>query len=262
MDEAGSPFVDGEGQPILVDCAVLFVDVLGVSAMSRAAGAPAQLARLNEAVRGAYRNYLAEGSPWPAAYFSDTFVLASPVGIGEGGDRAAVGELVDQAAWLQLDLLNRGFFVRGAITLGPFHIREGFVFGPALVEAHELEQRTALHPRIVLGGEAESSQRSESEARECDLVSRPLLCDNDGRVFVDYMRVLLEDPKDPIPMLESYREAVMRLLRERRQDREVWEKYRWVGEYHNQRLSEQPAAIAALTVPDDLIARRFSTLHR
>jgi hypothetical protein len=251
-------FVDEHGLPRFVQCALLFVDVLGVSEMSRGDDADGQLRRLDDAVRGAYRDFLAEDSPWPAAYFSDTFVLASPVGEGADAAGAAVAEIVDQAAWLQLDLLERGFFVRGAITLGPFHLREGFVFGPALVEAHDLEQRTALHPRIVLGTDAEKSQRVAMEASEGEATSRPLLRDSDGRVFVDYMRVLLDDPKDPIPILEAFREAVMHPLREHRASRVVWEKYRWVAEYHNQRLASQPSGIAALTVPEDLMTRRFS----
>jgi hypothetical protein len=249
-------FVDSEGRPALVNCAVLFIDVLGVSEMSRDHEANTQLRRLSEAVRSAYRDFLANDSPWPAAYFSDTFVLAAPVGSEAGADGAAVAEIVYHAAWLQLNLLDRGFFVRGAITLGPFHIGGGFIFGPALVEAHELEKSTALHPRIVLGADAETAQRNAAEDSDKE-VSPPLLCDNDGRLFVDYMRVLLEDPKSPISALERYREIVMRQLREHRAKREIWEKYRWVGEYHNQKLESQPDNIAALRVPADLITRRF-----
>jgi hypothetical protein len=43
-------------------------------------------------------------------------------------------------------------------------------------------------------------------------------------------------------------------------ERTVWEKYRWVGEYHNQSLATQPSGIAELGVPAELITRRFLPL--
>jgi hypothetical protein len=55
-----------------------------------------------------------------------------------------------------MDLLTKDFFVRedffvrGGLTVDLFHIREGLIFGPALVEAYELESRHAVHPRVVL----------------------------------------------------------------------------------------------------------------
>lgn len=230
--------------------------------MSRNSDADAQLRHLVDAVRGAYRNFLAKDSPWPAAFFSDTFVAASPVGHEPRADEVAVAELVEQAAWLQLDLLDRGFFVRGAVTLGPFYIQGGLVFGPALIEAYELERDAAVHPRIVLGPRAEEAQRQAASAPEsaAGLQSQPLLCDDDGRVFVDYLRVLLEDPQDPTPALKGYRDAVATRLQEHRRERHIWEKYRWVAEYHNQILAAQPPKIASLAVPIELITRRFLPL--
>jgi hypothetical protein len=238
---------------------VLFLDLLGVSEMSRDDNAERHLRKLGDAV-GAYRNFLAADSPYPAAFFSDSFVLASPALDGEASEAAAVAEVVGQAAWLQLDLLERGFFARGAITLGPIHLRQGLVFGPALVEAHDLERDAAVYPRIILAREAEKSQRSAVAASEGSLGSLPLLYDNDSRAFVDYMRVLLEDPNSPVPVLEKYRQALSERLQEYREDRVVWEKYRWVGEYHNQRLAAEPGRIAALGVTADLITRRFAAL--
>ncbi len=39
-----------------------------------------------------------------------------------------------------------------------------------------------------------------------------------------------------------------------------YQQYRWVGEYHNQKLAEQPPVIADLAVPRDLMTRRFSPI--
>jgi len=40
-----------------------------------------------------------------------------------------------------------------------FHIREGLLFGPALVAAYELEQEAAVNPRIVLSDDFAKAQR-------------------------------------------------------------------------------------------------------
>jgi hypothetical protein len=218
-------FLDARRKPRLTRCAVLFLDLLGVRAMNR--GAPEAVQRrledLDRAVTGTFRDILGPDAPHPAAFFSDTLVLASPLDAG-GDEEAAVTELVLDAARLQLDLLTAGFFARGGLSLGLFHVREGLIFGPALVEAYELESRHAVHPRVVLSKEAEA------------VIARPssqLLCDGDGWTFINYLDPLLEEPDDPVPVLQAHRDQVMGGLKLHRGDKRVWEKYRWVAEYHN-----------------------------
>jgi hypothetical protein len=47
-------------------------------------------------------------------------------------------------------LLGIGIYVRGAIVRGALHHTDALLFGPALVDAHEIEQRVAKYPRIVV----------------------------------------------------------------------------------------------------------------
>ena len=80
--------------------------------------------------------------------------------------------------------LRIGFLVRGAATIGKLYHARGVVFGEALVEAYELESRTAIYPRIVLSPQ---------------LTSRPawidskigLTKDNDGLYHFDYFKQLV-----------------------------------------------------------------------
>jgi hypothetical protein len=150
--EGISPFVDDDGRPKLARCAVLFVDLLGVRVMTHGAAAQANLVALEGAIGGTYRSFLRRDTPWPAAMFSDTLVVAAPV--ADLDDETVLGGLVDQAAWLQQSLVWAGYFIRGAVTLGDFYIRDGFLYGPALVEAYRLENTVAIHPRIILGTSA------------------------------------------------------------------------------------------------------------
>ncbi|WP_327469226.1 hypothetical protein [Baekduia sp.] len=223
--QADDLFVTRRGTPRLVRCAVLFIDLLGVRAMNR--GPVSQVRRhlidLDRAVTGRYRNYFRPESEWRAAFFSDTLVLAAP--ITEPGDEdTEIRGLVRQAAWLQLALSQSDFFVRGGLSLGYFHIRDGLIFGPALAEAYELESRHAVYPRVILSRDAEAA------------VTRPssrLFCDGDGWTFINYLGPLFDELEDPVPTLQLHRGRVVDRLSRHRDDKRVWEKYRWIAEYHN-----------------------------
>jgi hypothetical protein len=244
-------FLTKNGRPKLVRCAVLFVDLLGVREMNRSRRVASHLVGLERAVSRAYRDFLEPNSPWPGAFFSDTLVLASPV-LPHGGEEAAIGGLVLQAAWLQLQLITEGFFVRGGLSIGRFHIRDGFVFGPALAEAYEIESRAAIHPRIVLSSEAERSQHADLRFYAEPAYSPQslmLMRDADGHTFINYLGVLFDEPEDPEPSLAWHRDTVIARLREHRGNRRLWEKYRWLAEYHNDVVSRAFPKGPALLVP-------------
>ncbi len=248
-------FLNRRGEPKLVRCAVLFIDLLGVREMNRSPRVASHLIALERAVSRTYRDFLKPDPPLPAAFFSDTPVLASPI-LSAADEESSIGDLILQAAWLQCDLAAAGFFVRGGLSVGRLHIRDGLVFGPALVEAYDLESRAAIHPRIVLSDEVENSQRAAldwySQAAYAPQATM-LLCDDDGHTFVNYLGVLFDEPDDPEPALEQHRDTVVARLTELRGDRHRWEKYRWVAEYHNDTVSRAiPNASELLVSPSQM----------
>lgn len=62
-------FVDGDGKPQLIDCGVLYIDLLGVSAMTEARDPQAELIALDRVLRGSFRDYH-RSSEWIATMFS------------------------------------------------------------------------------------------------------------------------------------------------------------------------------------------------
>jgi hypothetical protein len=156
-------FLDEAGTPQLARCALLFLDLLGVTEMARSPHAQQNLVDLEQAIRGLQlRDFLDPDSAWPAAIFSDTLVMAAPTELF-GGDDAAVTGLLLQVSSLQLSLAERGFFARGSITLGEFYLRDELVFGETLVEAYELENNFAIHPRVILSPEVLEAQRQNQD---------------------------------------------------------------------------------------------------
>lgn len=55
--------------------------------------------------------------------------------------------------WMIMRLIHRGILCRGALTYGKMIHTDEFLFGPALVEAYEMEGKAALYPRIIVSEE-------------------------------------------------------------------------------------------------------------
>jgi len=81
--------------------------------------------------------------------------------------------------------LRIGFLVRGGATIGKLYHAQGVVFGEALIDAFQIESRTAIYPRVVLSSQITSrpmwiQNRSGKFAK-----------DHDGLYHFDYFRELL-----------------------------------------------------------------------
>lgn len=222
---SADPFTTRNGRPLLIRCAVLFVDLLGVREMNMSQHAAGHLVALHSAVSLMHRTFVGESSRYRSAFFSDTLVVASPI-VRATDDATEVGNLMRHARWLQNDLIAEGFFVRGGLSVGSLHVGEKVLFGPALVEAYELESKAAVHPRIVLSRAAAETQRRPAGGAT-------LLCDDDGQTFVDYLGAAVDEPDEPFSGLQRHRDTVVERLHANRRHKRRWEKFRWLGEYHN-----------------------------
>jgi hypothetical protein len=74
--------------------------------------------------------------------FSDHFVFSMPATYGAW--------FLNSASKLVIDLLHSGVLTRGAAVIGDLYHRDNVIFGPALVEAAEIEAREGIFPRILL----------------------------------------------------------------------------------------------------------------
>jgi hypothetical protein len=83
---------------------------------------------------------------------------------------------------LVLKLLQMGYATRGALVVGPLVHAGNRIFGPALVEAHEIESKVAKYPRLVLSGRALELAAA--------LPRNVLRKDIDGLSFLDVFAVL------------------------------------------------------------------------
>ena len=115
--------------------------------------------------------------------FSDSIVVSYSL-----AERGAVFGMLYDIYLLQIQLVQRGFLVRGAITVGKLFHDEHIVFGPALVEAAELE-RLAMYPRVILGQEILQLGSVDMHGDPDGTVATLVKKDLDGMYYIDYFGV-------------------------------------------------------------------------
>jgi len=156
--------------------------------------------------------------------FSDNIFVAFPLKSNSKLSDAEVValfllELVGQVRHLTV---MAGFPMRGAVTIGSLMFSDKFLFGPALVEAVELE-KAAVFPRIVLS-------RSVTQCiQKNDLYHSIALRDVDGQVFLHYLRDAQLFPS----LFANHRDFVRAGLESNLSRIRERQKYEWLAKYHN-----------------------------
>lgn len=162
-----------------------------------------------------------------------------------------IWEIID-LLHIQIDCLNRGILIRGATTIGYMHLGvnlEGPVFGPALVQAYEMEESEVIFPRIVIHEDVIERHRTdrnlwreghsyEDEERH---IRSLLKADEAGMFFIDYLRASLSEFDDGftdwVRFLSGHKELIERGF-SGAVNSKVRRKYSWMKNYHNQVLTE------------------------
>lgn len=227
--------------PVLADCIVLFLDLLGTAGRRTDEEAQDQLRRTKRAIDSA--NAMSGEQDvfglWGMLWFSDN--VSSHLAIGEIQDESdALGQMVMEVAFFQLGFLEFDFIARGAIARGPHYSDgESFVHGPALERAVLLEKTRAKYPRVVLDEASIAIARrslitDEGGSTASDWRTTLLVDTEDGSVFIDYLgHLTMLSERDGLDRLIHHRELVTKRLQESDGVPNVEEKYRWLAAYHN-----------------------------
>src|SRR5665213_1592240 len=138
--------------PVYSERYVAFLDILGFSdIVKRSTTFPekaTELIAILEDIANAKQEF-AEDMQLPtddfkAQSFSDCIILsenASPIGLFH---------LMASVTMLSFNLMSKGVFTRGGIAKGKLHHSDKVVFGPAMIEAYQLESLTSRYPRILV----------------------------------------------------------------------------------------------------------------
>jgi hypothetical protein len=129
--------------------------------------------------------------------FSDSIVISFPK-----TEKSEVFWTINELLNIQISLVFRGMLCRGAVVEGKVIHTEQIVFGPALVDAYELESKAALFPRIILSDSLLEVARSahahhHSASQEVKSIISMLKRDSDGMWYIDYVTKAQGELADP-----------------------------------------------------------------
>lgn len=118
-----------------------------------------------------------------ASQFSDSLVVSYQV-----DEPGAIFFMLYDILLLQIELIQHGVLIRGAVTLGKLFHDKDLVFGPALVEAAELE-KLAMYPRVILDKDILTRGSVDMHGAPDHTLRNFLKQDLDGMFYIDYFGV-------------------------------------------------------------------------
>lgn len=182
----------------------LFADLLGFSSLVKSSEGDGHdkqqhaLAKIARAVsillqpdRDLSQGYSYLQADFRATQFSDSIALSFRVPVTGSSERLEHFAF-KVLRWLK-QLVERvvevGMLLRGGLTFGKLvHSEDGHLFGPALVEAHEMESRTAIYPRIIIGDKViKLLDIGKNRSEETHYMTASVSRDFDGLWFLDYL---------------------------------------------------------------------------
>lgn len=82
--------------------------------------------------------------------FSDNVCISIPYFDNEIDFTNNLSLLFNYIRTIQNILMEKGFFIRGGISIGNFYSDKNIIFSKALVDAYKLESKVAIYPRVVI----------------------------------------------------------------------------------------------------------------
>ena len=166
-----------------------------------------------------------------ASMFSDSVVVSIPKAESRG-----VLTLFKLLKKLQIRLLTQDILLRGSIVHGKLIHRDQLIIGPALIDAYEVESKSALYPRIVIDpnvlrlyvrkqGIPKRKLRLSDKAEGITIKQ-----DFDGTSYIDYFNSIEEYCNEPVTQYFQKLEEMIKKYLGRKYDTGIRMKYMWMNE--------------------------------
>jgi len=261
-----NPYLSTDGQGELRNSVVAFIDILGFKELVRDAKGKGNSQKLfaefqdvlNVALFSLKDHfsevwYRLSGSSSEIKdshkfrVFTDCILIGCPISNTGHPDTFIQGRdefytVLNTLYLLQSQLVNRGFFVRGAIAVDEFYMDDVTIYGVGLIDAYEAESKQAKYPRIILTKSAEAmfmeiDKGFQAQKRDNYLshnyLKRYLYRDSDGLLFLNYLESINIADEPFLNELENHKEMIEKRLQEYYDKPDILEKYVWAANYHN-----------------------------
>jgi hypothetical protein len=172
--------------PIQKQCAIAFIDVLGIKNKIEfnSKWALDWMWMFYENIMNEIKNT----SQIKVRIFSDNILICKE--IDEKNPEVAIYKVISVIEKIEFEQFKIGaLFLRGSFVVGDLHFSENFVYGPALLKAYELESKTAIYPRVIVDESVLKIIKSENTF---------ISLDSDNIFFYDYLQAYISKNKDEL----------------------------------------------------------------
>ena len=153
---------------------------------------------------------------------------------------------------IQGELAHFGVLVRGGVSIGNVSVSENKVFGPAFIDAYEIESKYAQYPRISLSTNVLRSlddcklliAHDHTIDEEKSYIRNLLRLAEDGIWFIDYLYAFereVDAPELYYQFLVKHKNNILKFAHN--SDESISRKgikYTWLAQYQNKRVDELP----------------------
>lgn len=228
---------------------VTFIDILGFRDLV-ATRQPEEVDRAIKTLRRSSGYTEADHSQGLKVFaFSDSIIRILPSDAISG----VFYELMD-VLHAQSKLISQGILIRGGMTIGDIAVGQDQIFGPAFIEAYELESKIAVYPRVVVSprllNEFSSGKlpfvRHHDLNQESEYVGGLMQQGDDGIWHVDYLRAFATEVDEPkyYAYFLSHHLMVIRnisalVVKHQGQLSSLALKANWLARYHNKVVTER-----------------------
>jgi hypothetical protein len=228
---------------------IAYLDILGFKARVQASRSdPTAIEEIGDMLERVGRMVSTINSSWEATpgvrarMFSDTILLSCP-----NPDWRTLLAMCQFVVVFQALMIEKMHFLRGALVVGDHFERGDIAFGPALIEAYEME-RLAIWPRVIVHPNVMRQREIGDVERMGEYYIRR---DRDGLAYLDYLTgafvmftayesVLEYLPKEGAvfvvrDVLSKHKSAIEGALEAAQRDSrlDLFTKYHSLAEYHN-----------------------------
>ena len=173
--------------------------------------------------------------------FSDNILFAIKIEENDNHAEEKISDLLNLTANTILEALCYGILLRGAITLGDFFHNEIFVYGKALVESVEMEEKYAIYPRVITTDEVQQ------------IVPQCFYKDPDGLNVFKYLYYVTNPGT-----ISTIQLNLLNMLKNR-PDKKAEQKIRWAISYFNYYYTHLSRSIDKPQITDEDIEKALKT---
>lgn len=141
--------------------------------------------------------------------------------------------------YIQAELMLKGIFIRGAVSIDNHYSNDEIIFSAALVKSYNLESKDAIYPRILIDETVISFLQYHDHEGDFEILNSIIKRDVDGHSFLDYLEYVSELDYDieAMEVLVKHKDIIEKNLKSEH-PATVKEKYLWAARYHNQKCEE------------------------